>query len=70
MNEATEIYILKNALPIWKVFSQPTIFPLMLRMFPVVKVQLSRFLRSSAQPMPVSSIPYSTGAVTSTPNVW
>lgn len=35
MNDATEIYILKNALPIWKVFSQPTIFPLML---PVVKV--------------------------------
>lgn len=39
MNDATEIYISKkNALPIWKVFSQPTIFPLMLRMFPVVKV--------------------------------
>ena len=66
MNDATEIYILKKRIAyLESILSAHNIsFDA-----PDVPSSQSIIVPISAQPMPVSSIPYSTGAVTSTPNV-
>ena len=69
MNDATEIYILKKRIAYLESilsahnisFDAPDV-PISQSIIVPISVVIS-------QPMPVSSIPYFTGAVTSTPNV-
>lgn len=69
MNDATEIYILKKRIAYLESLLSAHNISFDAPDVPGSQSIIAPILCSSAQLMPVSSIPYFTGAVTSTPNV-